>query len=104
MNKEKYPKLELFTERELKEQLKNGKIDTNFMIEYIVKRDEVYNKLIDKVNEQEQIIREAREYIENHSLYEEEYDYDFEENIHLSGVNDTTAKKDLLEILDRNVK
>ena len=74
------------------------------------KSQQIYNLTIEnrnlksKIDQQEQIIREAREYVENHSLYEEEYDYDFEENIYLSGVNDTTAKKDLLEILDRNVK
>ena len=47
----------------------------------------------------QQRIDEAIEYIENHSLYEEEYDYDYEENIYLSGINDETTKKDLLEIL-----
>lgn len=64
-------------------------------------------KICEQLNQayyKEQIIREAREYVENHSLYEEEYDYDFEENIHLSGISDITAKKELLEILDRNVK
>ena len=39
------------------------------------------------------------EYIENNSLYEEEYDYDYEENSYLSGIDDETAKKDLLKIL-----
>ena len=47
----------------------------------------------------QQRIDKAIEYIENHSLYEEEYDYDYEENIYLSGINDETTKKDLLEIL-----
>ena len=60
--------------------------------------------LLDYIDQQDQIIREAREYVENHSLYEEEYDYDYEENIYLSGIDDETAKKELLEILDRNVK
>ena len=44
-------------------------------------------------------IDKAIEYLENHSLYEEEYDYDYEENSYLSGIDDETAKKDLLKIL-----
>lgn len=44
-------------------------------------------------------IERAIDYIENHSLYETEYDYDYEENSYLSGIDDETAKKDLLEIL-----
>ena len=46
-----------------------------------------------------QKIERAIEYIENNSLYETEYDYDYEENSYLSGIDDTQAKKDLLEIL-----
>ena len=98
------PKLELISKEGIKHELKMERIDEEFLIDYIVKINETYNKLIDKVNEQDQIIREAREYVENHSLYEEEYDYDYEENIYLSGIDDETAKKELLEILDRNVK
>ena len=44
-------------------------------------------------------INKAIEYINNNSLYEEEYDYDYEENIHLSGTNDTKARNYLLKIL-----
>lgn len=44
------PKLEEFTVEELQEQLKDKKIDKEFLIEYIVKRDKVYNKLIDKID------------------------------------------------------
>lgn len=44
-------------------------------------------------------INKAIEYIENNPLYEEKYDYDYEENSYLSGINDEIAKKDLLEIL-----
>lgn len=47
----------------------------------------------------QQRINKAIEYIENHSLYEEEYDYDYEENSYLSGIDDEQAKRDLLEIL-----
>lgn len=44
------PKLEEFSIEELKKQLDNKKIDEEFLIEYVVKRDKVYNKLIDEVN------------------------------------------------------
>lgn len=47
----------------------------------------------------QQKIERAIEYIENNYLYEEEYDYDYEENSYLSGIDDEQAKKDLLEIL-----
>lgn len=44
------PKLEEFSVEELKKQLDNKKIGEEFLIEYVVKRDKVYNKLIDEVN------------------------------------------------------
>ena len=44
-------------------------------------------------------IDKVREYIKKHTLYEEEYDYDYEENMYLSGIDDEQAKKDLLSIL-----
>ena len=40
------------------------------------------------------------EYLKNHCLYEEEYDYDYEENIYLSGINDDVEKQELFEILE----
>ena len=46
-----------------------------------------------------EVIDKAIKYLENNSLYEEEYDYDYEENSYLSGIDDETAKKDLLKIL-----
>lgn len=45
----KIPKLEEFTVEELQEQLSDKKIDKDFLIEYIVKRDKVYNQLIDEI-------------------------------------------------------
>ena len=42
-------------------------------------------------------INKAIEYMKNNSLYETEYDYDYEENSYLSGIDDETAKKDLLK-------
>ena len=44
-------------------------------------------------------IRKAIEYIETHELYEQDYDYDYEENLTEYPPDDTKAKQDLLEIL-----
>ena len=44
-------------------------------------------------------INKAVEYIENNSLYDEEYDYNYEEEMYLSGIDDEVAKKDLLSLL-----
>lgn len=62
--------------------------------QYITDTDLIYENYI-----LSQVIDKAIKYIENNSLYEEEYDYDYEENSYLSGIDDETAKKDLLEIL-----
>lgn len=51
-----YPRLEEFTVEELEEQLKDKKIDKEFLLEYIVKRDKVYNQLIDRINKLEKRI------------------------------------------------
>lgn len=56
----------------------------------------LYNVNLAKAEER---INKAIEYIENNSLYEPEYDYDYEENSYLSGIDDEIAKKDLLNIL-----
>lgn len=42
-----------FTKEELYKQVEEGKTDIDFMIDYIVKINEVYNKLIDRVIELE---------------------------------------------------
>ena len=58
------------------------------------------NSRYERINKKyKEVIEKAIEYIENNSLYEEEYDYDYEENSYLSGIDDETAKKDLLKIL-----
>jgi thioredoxin-related protein len=44
-------------------------------------------------------LEEIKEYIENNSLYEEEYDYDYDENIQHTGTNDEIAKRDILSII-----
>ena len=62
------------------------------LVDYIKQLQQENKQLKDKIDK-------AIEYIENNSLYEEEYDYDYEENSYLSGIDDETAKKDLLKIL-----
>ena len=62
--------------------------------QYITDTDLIYENYI-----LSRAINKAIEYLENNSLYEEEYDYDYEENSYLSSIDDETAKKDLLEIL-----
>ena len=57
-------------------------------------------KLKEQLKQKEDIIKKAKEYIINNSLYEEEYDYDYEENIYLSGIHDDDVRRILVEILD----
>ena len=66
-------------------------------VEEVYKR---YYKLKEQLQQKEDIINKAREYIINNSLYEEEYDYDYEENIYLSGIHDDDVRRILVEILD----
>ena len=64
--------------------------------------DELFNELANWREESKELqerINKAIEYVENNPLYEEEYDYDYEENSYLSGVHDEIATKDLLKIL-----
>lgn len=69
------PKLEEFSVEELQKQLNSKKIDKKFLAEYIVERDKVYNKLVDKLNDLErenqeykEVIDKAIEYIESNPL------------------------------------
>lgn len=70
----------------------------HLMLENQMQQDTIKTQKIVITNSNKRIDK-AIEYIENHSLYEEEYDYDYEENSYLSGIDDETAKKDLLKIL-----
>ena len=70
--------------------------------------DENYKKLFEEREEQlkeierlHNIIKEVREYIENNSLYEQDYDYDYEENLVEYPPSDEQARKDILSILDK---
>ena len=50
---EKFPKLTEFTKDELMEQYMSGVIDVNFLIDYTIARDKMFNKLIDYVRKLE---------------------------------------------------
>lgn len=65
-------------------------------------RKNVFENL-QEIERLENIIKEVREYIENNSLYEQDYDYDYEENLVEYPPSDETARKILLEILDKGV-
>ena len=56
-----------------------------------------------QLQQKDNIIKEVREYIENNDLYEQDYDYDYEENLVVGPPSDETARKILLEILDKEV-
>lgn len=54
MNNIDLSKLKEYSKDDIHEMIINGEIDHDFICEYISKRDKVYNKLIDKVNELQQ--------------------------------------------------
>ena len=57
--------------------------------------------VLEEIERLNNIIKEVREYIENNDLYEQDYDYDYEENLVVGPPNDETARKILLGILDK---
>lgn len=61
-----------------------------------------YNKYcatLDEYVQERDKNRKALEYVENNLLYEEEYDYDCDDELYLSGTNDDKATADLRKIL-----
>lgn len=74
--------------------VRDGKIEILYTQEYV-------DKLEEQLQQKENIIKEVREYIENNDLYEQDYDYDYEENLVLGPPSDETARKILLEILNK---
>ena len=69
----------------------------NLTVENLEKENQ---KLKSQLQQRDEVINKAKEYIINNSLYEEEYDYDYEENIYLSGIHDDDVRRILVEILD----
>ena len=74
-------------------------LSLDYLQQTLDKTNDTLDTHCEMINHLQQKIDKAIEYIENHSLYEEEYDYDYEENSYLSGIDDEQAKRDLLEIL-----
>lgn len=84
--------------------MKEIKITSNGIKQAIDDLVDENERLQDKVYKLEDIIKEVREYIENNDLYEQDYDYDYEENLVVGPPSDETARKILLEILDKENK
>ena len=68
------------------------------VINGMIDNEEKYNLEIIKLKS---IIKEVREYIENNSLYEQDYDYDYEENLYEYPPSDEQTRKDILSILEK---
>ena len=84
---------------QLQKETKQLKEENEFLKSEIEEAKRIIQKYLEYIDERDERINKSIDYIENHSLYEEEYDYDYEENSYLSGIDDETAKKDLLKIL-----
>lgn len=71
-------------------------LDLIHISEHLSNENESLQSQLDIANKK---LEEIKEYIENNSLYEEEYDYDYDENIQHTGTNDEKAKRDILSII-----
>ena len=76
--------------------LVNSALKLNDIVNHLVAELEI-RKGVAKVRQDK--IDKAIEYIENNSLYEQDYDYDYEENLIEYPPNDEKATKELLDIL-----
>ena len=93
---------ELRAKLECVESLATFNMPNNIAMVCMFKADYERNKYeYETIDKYKSVLDEIREYIENNSLYEEEYDYDYEETMYLSGISDEKAKEDLLQILDK---
>ena len=68
---------------------------------YVKKLEQENEQLKDQLQQKENIIKEVREYIENNTLFSEDYDYDEEDNLKWNGAYDYKEREELLEILDK---
>lgn len=93
-----FAKLKEWTKEEIHEQIINGDIDHDFICEYISSRDRVYNKLIDRVNELESVLKEIREYIFN------TYDDVITAFAEDKPMTNFKARTELLEIIDKEIR
>lgn len=65
---------------------------------------EAVMKIADERDDLQQRVDKAIEYVNNNSLYEQDYDYDYEENLVEYPPSDEKATNDLLDILKGNDK
>ena len=79
--------------QELKKQLEVGKEQYNYLVEE-------KEKIQEQLEASEKARKEAIEYIKNNPLYEEEYDYNYDDELELLGINSNQAEYDLLDILN----
>lgn len=87
------------------------KINNEIFFGLDYKLTDFYNELAEEnkqlksqLQQKENIRKEVREYIENNSLYEQDYDYDYEENLVEYPPSDEQARKDILSILNKENK
>lgn len=59
----------------------------------------LYEKAEDEIEKLREQKDDVVEYIKNNTLYEEEYDYDYEENPYLSRISDEQSRINLLRML-----
>lgn len=50
-----------------------------------------------------QALLDIKEYVENNTLYEQDYDYDYEENLVEYPPSDEQAQKDILDIVNKAI-
>ena len=75
--------------------------DLTHDVQYFADAVKDIKSLQQKVEQLENIRKEAIEYVKNNCLYEEEYDYDEEDNLIWKGAYDYKAQEDLLNILNK---
>lgn len=69
-------------------------------VRLLVDKERKIKELKEQLEASEKARKEAIEYIKNNPLYEEEYDYDYNDELELLGINSNQAEYDLLDILD----
>ena len=87
--------------RKLEQEIERLNTDKEQLTSLVNSCQEEIRKLKSQLQQKENIIKEVREYIENNDLYEQDYDYDYEENLVVGPPSDETARKILLGILEK---
>ena len=66
--KEKFARIDEYTQQELQQALAEGKIDAEYLIDCIIKSDKVYNQLIDGLNRLNNKYEKALDLLNNFDL------------------------------------